>query len=72
MVNMTPVKSDSIAAIGHDAATRTLKVQFNNGSTYHYAGVSADQHAALMLSDSKGAHLNAKIRPNFKSTKVSK
>lgn len=67
---MTPVKSDSIAKIGHDPSSRTLSVQFNNGGVYRYAGVSADQHAALMRADSIGTHFHSKIRPNFKATKI--
>jgi hypothetical protein len=67
---MTPVKSDSIAAVKHDPSTRTLTVQFKNGGVYRYAGVSADQHKALMQSDSIGAHFHSKIRPHFGAEKV--
>jgi hypothetical protein len=67
---MTPVKSDSIAAVKHDPASRTLTVQFNNGGVYQYADVSAHQHAALMRSDSIGTHFHKNIRPHFKSEKV--
>lgn len=69
---MTPVNSDSIAKVGHDPASRTLKVEFNNGGIYHYAGVSADQHAALMRADSIGTHFHQNIRPNFNATKVTR
>lgn len=67
---MVPVKSDSIAKVGHDPASKTLKVQFNNGGVYHYAGVSSDAHAALMRANSIGAHFHANIRPKFKATKA--
>lgn len=67
---MTPVKSDSIAAVKHDPASRTLTVRFTNGGTYCYAGVSAAQHAALMRADSIGAHFHGSIRPNFKAEKL--
>lgn len=69
---MTPVKSDSIAAVKHDPASRTLTVQFNNGGVYTYAGVSADQHAALMRADSIGAHFHKNIRPHFPAKKVTR
>lgn len=69
---MTPVKSDSIAAVKHDPASRTLTVAFNNGGVYRYAGVSADQHAALMRSGSIGTHFHKHIRPNFPGQKVTK
>jgi hypothetical protein len=63
---MTPVKSASIAAAGHDPATQTLTVQFKSGETYHYAGVSADQHSKLMAADSVGSHFQSNIRQKFK------
>jgi KTSC domain len=69
---MTPVKSDSIAAVKHDPASRTLTVQFNNGGLYTYADVSADQHASLMRADSIGTHFHKNIRPNFKAKKVTR
>lgn len=69
---MTPVKSDSIAAVKHDPASRSLTVQFKNGGVYRYAGVSADQHAALMRADSIGTHFHSVIRSNHKAEKVSR
>jgi hypothetical protein len=66
---VTPVKSDSIAAIGHDAASRVLSVKFKSGETYSFKGVSADQHAALLGAESKGSHFQTHIRPKFKGTK---
>lgn len=67
---MTPVKSSSVAAIGHDPATKTLTVQFNNGGKYAFAGVSAGDHATLMKAKSIGTHFQQSIRNRFKSTKV--
>ena len=67
---MTPVESSSLAAVDHDAASGTLKVQFKSGETYHYAGVPASDHAALMASDSKGAHFQKNIRGKFKASKA--
>jgi hypothetical protein len=70
LVQMVAVKSNSIADVKHDPASRTLTVKFVNGSAYQYAGVTADQHAALMRSDSIGNHFHNKIRPNFTAQKV--
>jgi hypothetical protein len=69
---MTPVQSDSIAAVKHDPSSRTLTVRFKNGGVYRYAGVSADQHATLMRADSIGTHFHNNIRPNFKAEKVTR
>lgn len=67
---MTPVKSDSIAAVKHDPVSRTLTVEFKNGGRYTYADVSAHQHATLMGAESVGMHFQKHIRPHFKSEKV--
>lgn len=67
---MTPVKSESIAAIAHDPVTKVLTVQFKNGGVYRYDGVSSDHHAELMRADSIGSHFQKNIRSAFKATKV--
>lgn len=70
MVDLSPVKSSNIAAIGHDADSGELHVEFKNGGRYVYQGVSADQHAALTKADSIGSHLHKHVKP--KATGVRK
>ncbi len=57
-----PVESSNIRSIGHDPATKTLEVEFLNGTVYQYHDVDADKHAALMKADSVGGHFNAHIK----------
>lgn len=64
-MELTPVTSSSIRAIGHDPSTNTLAVQFVSGRTYHYHGVTSDEHAALMAAPSIGKHHNAHVRGKF-------
>lgn len=66
---MKPVKSSSIAKVGHNPATGVLSVLFHNGSTYDHAGVSADEAAALLNAESVGSHYNKHIRGTFKGVK---
>lgn len=66
---MKPVKSSSLAAIGHDPATNTLSVKFKSGETYTYADVSADHHAKLMSAESIGSHFQKNIRGAFNGVK---
>lgn len=66
---MTPVKSSSLEAIGHDRHTNILSVKFIGGKTYHYAGVTADDHDKLMSAPSIGSHFQRKIRGAFKEVK---
>ena len=68
-IKLTPVKSSSIAAIGHEPKSSTLAVQFKNGGLYHYEGVSPQAHAALIGAKSIGAHFGQNFRSGYKATK---
>jgi hypothetical protein len=69
-IELTPVVSSQIAAIGHDAASNTLAVKFSSGSTYHYSGVSAEDFAAFKDADSIGSHFGKTIRGKFDSVRL--
>ncbi len=70
IASVIPVKSSGLKAIDHDPATKTLTVEFASGARYHYAGVSAQEHAKLMQAESKGAHFAAHIRDKFKAVRA--
>lgn len=78
-INLAPVKSSQIEAVGHDAATNTLAIQFKGrgdkpGSVYHYANVTPEQHKAMVGAESVGSHFYKNIKPKTKEhpyTKVS-
>ena len=56
-MTMTPVKSSTVKAVGHDPATNTMDVQFHSGEkVYTVPNVSAEQHQAFMNAPSKGKH----------------
>jgi hypothetical protein len=62
-MQMEPVQgSSNIKAIGHDPATKVLRVEFRDGKSYNYANVGTAKHAALMASESKGSHLHKHIK----------
>ncbi len=69
---MVPVKSSQISRIGYDEATQTLAVEFKSGSgsLYHYSGVPASAHEALMAADSKGTHLGKHIKGTHPHKKI--
>lgn len=70
-IPMTAVDSSQIAAIGHDATTNTLRVQFKgSGSTYDYAGVPADVHQAFSKAPSLGKFLGAHIKGKYEFKKL--
>jgi len=55
---MQPVSSSNIAAIGYDAESQMVYVQFLNGSTYAYKGVPEHEFDNLRTAPSVGSYLN--------------
>lgn len=69
-MEMKPVKSSNVKAIGYDPGTKTLAVEFNSGGTYHYHNVSPHHHTEMMKPDvSTGGYLHKHIKPHHKTTK---
>lgn len=69
-MTMQNVESTNVKSVGHDAATGTMRIEFRNGGTYDFPGVSPEDHAAFLASDSKGKHFHKHIRSVFPATKV--
>lgn len=67
-MDMKPVKSSNIVALGHDEKTSTLAVQFKSG-TYHYAGVSAQAYQDALGAESVGKHIGANVIGKYEHTK---
>lgn len=61
-IAMKLVESSAVKRIGHDAKTRTLRVEFHSGGIYDYPDVSADEHQAILDAESIGRHLSKHIR----------
>ncbi|ARU40010.1 hypothetical protein CCB80_02205 [Armatimonadetes bacterium Uphvl-Ar1] len=61
-MNLTPVSSSNIDAIGYDKESRTLRIRFKNGSVYDYHGVPESTYAGLMSAASKGTYLNTHVK----------
>lgn len=66
-IALTPIKSSQLAAIGHDAATETLAIQFLSkgqpGNVYHYRNFTAAEYSAFASAESAGAHFGKHIKP---------
>ena len=60
-IDLQPVKSSNVKAVGYHEPTRTLRVQFHNGSVYDYHDVPPNKHKDLMAADSVGRHLHRHI-----------
>lgn len=63
-IELTPVESSQIAAIGHNPATNTLAIQFKGkgdkpGSIYHYDGVPIrlELHSFASVAETHGVYV---------------
>jgi len=65
-----PVKSSQIAAIGYDEASRTLEVEFLNGSVYQYDGLPPETFQALIQAGSVGAALRRLVKGEYAFRKM--
>ncbi len=65
-----PVSSSNISAIGYDADSEILEVEFTNGAVYAYSGVPSGEYQGFMNADSKGKYLHANIKSHYSVTKL--
>ena len=63
-MELKPVKSSNIAAIGYDSMDKKLVVKFHNGSVYEYEPVQPETHLALINADSIGGYFAKNIKNN--------
>jgi hypothetical protein len=67
-MEMSPVESSNIKAIGFDGDTGTMHVQFTNDRTYEYTGVTPDFFNKFASAESKGRFFAQQIKPRFTGT----
>lgn len=63
-IDLHPVSSSQVKAVGYDASTRTLSVTFAHGigSIYQYPDVSPETHAAFIGAESIGKYFGQHIK----------
>ena len=69
-MNMTPVASSNLAAVGYDPATHTLRITFHKGGTYDYYNVPESVYRGLMSAASKGEYHHAFIKTSYPYRKL--
>jgi len=69
-VDRQPVRSKDLAAVGYDAESRTLEIEFLSGGVYQYFDVPPPVHDGLMKASSHGKFFHAHIRNKYKYTKT--
>ena len=71
MIEMTPVQSSNIHAVGYDLHSQTLSVQFKArggaaaGSIYEYIAVPPEVYERFMNAPSKGGWFAANIKNHY-------
>jgi hypothetical protein len=65
-MEMQKVKSSNISAIGYDPDDQVLHVEFNNGKSFEYQGVTPAAFDELQNAKSIGGFLHKNIKSNFK------
>jgi hypothetical protein len=64
-MNETRVESTTLLALAYDDAREILQLEFRSRAIYHYYGVPAAVHEALLGAPSKGSYFNRVIRGRF-------
>ncbi len=61
-----PVESSDLVAIGYDAKTRTLEIEFKEGRVYQYVDVEPDVYERFTRTDSYGEYFYAHINKHYR------
>lgn len=62
---MHPVDSSCMAAVGYDAPSRELWIEFTTGNAYTYSDVPAAVRDELLSAESMGAYFNRSVRDEY-------
>jgi len=67
----TRVKSSNIRSIGYDESTQMLEIEFQQGGTYQYFGVSKKIYDSLIKSaSSHGEYYDRFIKNRYRHKKI--
>lgn len=64
------VNSSKIRAVGYDAKTQVLEVEFRDGRAVAYSGVSPEIHRQFMAAPSPTSYFEDKIEEDFPSRRL--
>jgi KTSC domain-containing protein len=67
---LTPVESSNLRGVGHDEASKSLTVAFNNRSVYQYEGVPTAVYQGLVSAKSVGQFFNSQIKGKYKGVMI--
>jgi hypothetical protein len=61
-IDMVPVDSSAIKAVGHDPSTNTIHVEFHSGGKHPFGPFTKTEFERFRNADSIGQHFHANIR----------
>jgi len=64
-MDMQLVNSSNIRAVGYDALTNIMRVEFNSGSVYDYHQVPEEIYRQLLISPSFGKFFAVHVKNRF-------
>lgn len=69
-IELIPVQSSNVSAIGYDPVTKTLRVTFLSGGIYDYEGVAEEIFQAFLHAESKGRYFRTNIKGHYPTYKL--
>lgn len=69
-MNMVPVDSSNLSAVGYDPVSQILRIRFRSGWIYDYYDVPENVYSGLMNAPSKGKYHNACIKNLFQYRRI--
>ncbi len=64
-MNLVPVSSSNLKAVGYELSTKTMQAAFLNGEVYEYIGVPAFVYIALMAARSHNTYFETYIKNRY-------
>ena len=64
-VEMTPVSSSNLSAVGYDPEAQEMTIEFQSGARYVYSGVPAEVAEELRTSSSPGSYFYRNVRNQY-------
>lgn len=64
-MQMIPVRSSAISAVGYDPEARHMAIQFTSGRTYTFCRVHPNVYEGLMAASSKGNYYDQHVRERY-------
>ena len=65
-MEMIPVRSSAIRAVGYDAANLRMRILFTEGRSYDFCRVPAHVYNGLMSAPSMGGYYNNFIKDRYR------